>query len=333
MRLLDPQMRFVEEHAHMFPDLVGQLTNILHHGVLAQYGGGAPLNPRKRGLPYRANDEENSQFTQSKMWTDIYNRRMFLRTTNTVQDSDYIEATPTTTVEKKNTDRSISADRRVISDMRRINLHFESCQYYQIVVPKIQDIARRIMSLRGSYPNLPIQAASRDIESAFRLLRLRPAMVWLMVAEFPAAHCNLDGDILCCYLVMPFGWNGSPSHFALFGDAITLAHQQHGITRKGFLDHAFTSRMYVGDGIFVELSCPVLLDQAIQCWERLARGILGSSAIDGEKLQEEGPWKSAQIILGFVIDLDTLTITCQNKRWQRQGFFLRNCCPTGGRNF
>ena len=107
MRLLRPQMRFVGEHAHMFPDLFGQLTNILHQWVLARYDGGAPLGPRARSPPYRANDAENSQFILSEACAAIYKRRMSLRTANTSQDSDYIETTPTTSVGNKNPDRSV----------------------------------------------------------------------------------------------------------------------------------------------------------------------------------------------------------------------------------
>ena len=40
MKSLEPQKLFVEQHEHLFPHLVEQLTPVLHMGVLAHYDGG-----------------------------------------------------------------------------------------------------------------------------------------------------------------------------------------------------------------------------------------------------------------------------------------------------
>lgn len=50
MELLEPQTRFVEQHAYLFPHMVEQLIQVLQMGVLAQYDGGAPRNPRTMGI-------------------------------------------------------------------------------------------------------------------------------------------------------------------------------------------------------------------------------------------------------------------------------------------
>lgn len=77
----------------------------------------------------------------------------------------------------------------------------------------------------------------------------------------------------------------------------------------GDLGHAFVSQMYVGDGICIEIAIPDRPNGTIVCWGGLARGILVQQAISEENLLEEGQWQTTQIILGFVIGLEMLTIT------------------------
>ena len=149
--------------------------------------------------------------------------RLFLRTPEPITFPHQIEATPTTTTPEENHDRSISSDRMAIADLRRANLRFSTAQYYKIAAPSVYDLARRIMSLAGMYPGFPLRVAKRDVASAFRLLRPHPALALAIVAGFPASHVNMDHDLVRFYLVIPFGWDVAPSHFARFGDAITRA--------------------------------------------------------------------------------------------------------------
>ena len=77
---------------------------------------------------------------------------MFLCTTDTASLEESAEATPTTTVDKKNPDMSISLDKWVIADLRRINLKFDVKQYYPVVAPSIFDVTRWILSLANLFP-------------------------------------------------------------------------------------------------------------------------------------------------------------------------------------
>ena len=106
---------------------------------------------------------------------------------------------------KKNPSRSISSDRRVVADLRRVNIRCDTKQYYPAVVPKIYEIARRIVSLVWKYPGLSLRMTKRALASAFRLLRFRPSLEMVMVTEFPADHVCLEMDLVCFYLVMSFG--------------------------------------------------------------------------------------------------------------------------------
>merc|ERR1712112_548209 len=99
---------------------------------------------------------------------------MFVCSAASVGESSPVEATPTTTVEKKNPDRTISTDRRVIADMRRINVGFNVDQYYPIRAPTVESIARLLVALTTSLPGWDIQMTKRDVASAFHLLHLHP---------------------------------------------------------------------------------------------------------------------------------------------------------------
>ena len=157
------------------------------------------------------------------------------------------------------------------------------------------------LELSRHISRIALRVTKRDVASAFRVLKLHPAMALVMVTEFPASHVHLENDVVCFYLAMPFGWNGAPAHFARFGGAITRAHSRCGLSRKcnTLMKHAYRSVLYVGDGIFVELDIAERMAGTNTCWEFLTRGVLGNSAINLEKLDEEGTWESKQILLGF----------------------------------
>ena len=211
MRKVQPQIDFVTSHRDLFEHCADELIDVLRTGVRAVYGGHPPIPPRRRGLPYKMKDSETTTLILSKLWKDIFKRRMFLCTTRTVKLNELIEATPTTTVEKKNPDRSISKDRRVIADLRRVNLKFDTCQYYPIEAPSVHDIARWILALTHRYPGLDLKLTKRDVASAFRLLRLHPALSLVMVTEFPANHVLLDDDLVCVFgYAVRLEWGTSP---------------------------------------------------------------------------------------------------------------------------
>ena len=161
-----------------------------------------------------------------------------------------IEDTPTKTVEKRNPDRTISTDRRAISNMRRIAVGFPPTQYYPVRSPSIESIARLLVTMAVSFPGLDIQMAKRDIAAEFRLLRLHPALSLLMCAELPGGFLGYSRDLVLIYLVMPFGRNGAPANFAIFGDAITCIRAKFGMGRPDWLlPTPFLSKLYVGDGL------------------------------------------------------------------------------------
>ena len=167
------------------------------------------------------------------------------------------------------------------------------------------------MNQVGAYPGVPLKVTERAVASAFRLLRLHPALSLVMVTEFPPTHMQLGRDLVSSYLAIPFGWNGSPARCARFGDAITMARMKCGLSppNANLMLHSFRSVLYFDDGIFVEANVPGRLFATTQRWGHLTTGVLGREDINLDKLGEEGKWGSQQILLGFTFNLDRLAVT------------------------
>ena len=111
------------------------------------------------------------------------------------------------------------------------------------------------------------------------------------------------------YLVPPFGWRASPGYFSLVWNAITLSHSDFAprdSDRDG-IDH-FESQIFADDAIFIEPTMGLRLENVVGRWKYVCRRILGSTAINLDKLTEEGDWKESQIILGFGVNVEKLII-------------------------
>ena len=283
------------------------MGEVMRIGVTANYTRSGPLPPRRRGLPYRGGDTIE---IVEKLWPGVSKGGIFMCIISSVGwDGARIEATPSTLVLKRNPDRSRSTEKRDIADLRRINLYFDTADVYPVEIPTVEELARRIIALKRKFPQTNVLLAKRDIKSALRLIRLRPQLSRVMVTEFSGHHFGLEDDILMFYGVLPFGWGSSPGHFCRFIDAIARLHQLHGPSNPLWnMPCAFRSKMYIGDGLFVELEIGDRKDQSARSWEELARGVLSKEAVNEEKNRLEGAWCGQQIFLGFEIDTSSLEI-------------------------
>ena len=228
---------------------------------------------------------------------------MFVCSTSTVGLKRPIQATPTITIEKKNDGRIISIGRRIISDMRRVNLGFGKMQSYIANVPTMTDVARTIIASVRKNPGIQIAMAKSDMAPAFRFLRPHPTSAQLMVPELPGRHIGLCFDAVLFYLVMPFCWNGSHANFASFGDAVSLAHQPNGLIRQGwagcFLPNlCYMSLMaYSRSGPFrAGRMRPPMSGGGLQTEFRTIKRTTRN------KMEEDGRWSTVHFILGFVVN-------------------------------
>ena len=78
---------------------------------------------------------------------------MFLCGTNCLGGEEaHIEATPSAIVPKRDHARSWSDERRVISDLRRVNPYFDNTEVYPAELPTVRDLPNRILSMGRKFP-------------------------------------------------------------------------------------------------------------------------------------------------------------------------------------
>ena len=130
-----------------------------------------------------------------------------------------------------------------------------------------------------------------------------------MVTESPGKFPGPKNDIVLFYRSIPFGWNGAPAFFAAFGDDTARIHRASGTGLPLWNSrHSFTSRLYVDDGISVELMNRQRQEDAIRLWERVTTGLLGPQVLNQSKMEEEGQWPTSHIILGLWYNTESLTV-------------------------
>ena len=223
-----------------------------------------------------------------------------------------IISTPTTMVQKRLPGRTTSGDYRVISDLRYPNLFFDKADYPEVITTDINQIAERAIAMKMKWPHLNILRNKRDIDSAFKRIKVHPDMCAIMRTEFDAKKLGMDEEdvtVLFLYLAPPFRWRASPAFFPHVGEGITT-------TRKEFISHDvkrdgsdyFCSLLFAGDAISIEPCLGKRQEMVISCWGHVCRKLLGDSAINADKVRLEGTWIPNHILLGFEANVNDLTI-------------------------
>ena len=312
-RKLAPQCEFIRDNKMWIEEYAEEMMEEMRIGATASYMRPPPVTPRRRGLPYK---EDDSLELMQGLWKDITKGRMFMCSFETIGGfSSDIEMTPTTLVPKRNPDRSLSTEKRIIADLRRINLYFDQSEDYPAVLPTVDALAKKIVCLKRKFPTQPVLLTKRDIKSAFRLIRLHPLMAKVMGTEMRGHHFECVDDVVIFYGVLPFGWGSSPSKFVRFSDAITKLHQLSGPSDPTWnLPYAFRSSMFIDDGLFIEVMIGDRRRRSVEHWESVAKGLLSIDAINKEKEKEEGEWLEEQIFLGFSINTANMTITLPEEK-------------------
>ena len=126
--------------------------------------GPTPTNPSDSGFPY--NDGEVPRILP-KFWKDVAEGRIFLIERDLLNPGDLFISPSTKKAEKKNPDRAISNDRRILRDGGSVNLYKPECDYYRPDYVEIEDIVQEIIRLSRSYRGGDILINKRDIMSAF----------------------------------------------------------------------------------------------------------------------------------------------------------------------
>lgn len=92
-RTLQAKLDFILDHSQLFPSIAPGMIEVLTNGAVGRYQCDNSLPPHTRGLPYRANDPQNTELILSKLRADIKAKRFFLCTTGDVGLSEFLETT------------------------------------------------------------------------------------------------------------------------------------------------------------------------------------------------------------------------------------------------
>ena len=178
---------------------------------------------------------------------------------------------------------------------------------------------------------LPILMAKKDIAGAFRLLWLAPDDVELFAGELPwevnkafqqvdesektATPCK---DLTVLYLVSSFGFSGSPGEWTARGRASEEYHRRHRPedsrrdARRGF-----DAKVLVDDCILVEPWVGLRPWVSAGVFEDGVRKMLGGQAVNAEKDEIEGSYRTAQTVWGVVMETDTERAFLPERRIQK----------------
>ena len=108
----------------------------------------------------------------AKLWKHAEAGKMFACAPKPIGNDEEYMCSLSTTVAKKLPDRTISADKRLILDGRRVDLRCPKSDYWALITPSIEDLSVRYFQLRAAYPDIPILGTKRDIDSSFTRRRL-----------------------------------------------------------------------------------------------------------------------------------------------------------------
>ena len=168
--------------------------------------------------------------------------------------------------------------------MRAANAHATKTDYYPMVAPSIQNIARRNAMLKRRFPGKRIVCTKRDIESAFRRICIHPEAALIMCTELVDKELGISDDVIVFYLALPFGWNGSPGIFALVGDYIRkVTSGYRPSTPQWESEIPFLVDIFAGDIMLVEPCIGRRPEMVVSSVEWVANQSLGWDAISGKR--------------------------------------------------
>ena len=149
-RVIDYRWGDLGEDGLHFPHLMPKLTPMLKFGVTLEYHGHPPSIGHSENYP---NNRAHSIEILNKFRKVALGRKVF--TNSSSLNDGGAQTAPTTLAPKRNPDRTLSVGKRLISDLRRVNIHFDSKDCYPAAVPSVTHLAAEIMRLQRLRPGIP----------------------------------------------------------------------------------------------------------------------------------------------------------------------------------
>ena len=199
---------------------------------------------------------------------------------------------------------------RVIQDLSfPIGLSVNDCTDKSLLPlvawPKIVELALRITDLHASHPpGTLFKGMTGDVAQAYRNLRAHAADCTAFGISLPQ-HAVIGMDMSA-----PFGWNGSPNMYCVFGNGITwLVGRESPASINPTMScdaRPFWCYNYMDDCIILEVDEGYRLSFACIALKLAMIATLGPEAMNLQKFQ---PWQSVFIALGLRWDLTRATVS------------------------
>lgn len=155
--------------------------------------------------------------------------------------------------------------------------------------PRHTALARRVLWWKARYPRSTILVARRDIAEVFRWIWIRHDDVGLFTTEFPRKTVGVKGSVVAIFMVLSFGWLGSPGEYTAFRWAIVEAHQARAPEEPNWHSEIpFHSEFLMGDIMLIDPLLGVRPWLSAAAVEHGAKLIFGVDTMNKEKKPEEG---------------------------------------------
>eukprot|EP00435_Cladocopium_sp_Y103_P010990 s1238_g2.t2 len=254
-----------------------------------------------------------------------------------------VVSSPFEAVDKMLPDRTVSVDKRVVHDQRTVNSATSKYWHPPALQPLHSQVARRIVWAKHRAPGLPVLMAKKDISGAFRLLWVDPADVSLFAGDLPwlpekvfgeekAFGGAPEGDLTVIYLVSSFGFSGSPGEWCMWGRATEEYHRAHQPTspRRDMSD-GFDAKVLVDDCILIEPWVGLRPWVSAEVFEDGVTKLLGSQAVNKEKDEVEGFFKTTQTVWGIIMETGSENASLPERRIQKGAVLLAGAAFDYGR--
>ena len=198
---------------------------------------------------------------------------------STVVSSPFSRAT------KQNTDRTVSTEGRFCHDLRDpVNTETDPATVPRVVLNNHKEVARCALRWKARCPGVSLGLAYRDVKGAFKRVWVSPEDVELMATDLPGDPAGFAEAIIAVFLVLTFGWTGSPGHWQAWAEAIRVWHCACA-PKQAWRDgpEPFESFMVVDDGALVEPRLGDRQELSASTWGGCLTRLLGDQALNEEK--------------------------------------------------
>ena len=114
---------------------------------------------------------------------------------------------------------------------------------------------REILWWKTRHPGVEVVIAKRDIAEAFRWIWHDTRDTGMFATELPGKAVGMEGNLVAIYLVLTFGWIGSPGEYMAFGTALKQCHDRHAPEASDWHDEVpFHSHLLMDDDVLIEPS-------------------------------------------------------------------------------